>query len=196
MSKGLGDVVGYVDKIRELVQRDRVSSAILGLIALAGEFYPEFFMTLVYLFGFTFTVGKITGVGTQIVNWRGSNRYNEILNDQIETQAQAENKENENYVRTQVVDRKLKAYEKRAIAQTALIKKTIENATSIGAIQEAVGKLDDIEADLDDIHDDVNNPFKSLLMKNERFITENIPNPESMEEPRRFKKINEVIDNE
>ena len=170
----MGDVVGYVDKIREMLQKDRVSGAILGLIALAGEFYPEWFMVLIYTFLYTFTMGKAFALGTHISNWHGSNKYNVVVNDQIETQANAENTENENYVRTQVIDQKLKAFTKRNEIQTVIIRKTIENATSVGAINEAVGKLDELESELEDIHEDVDNPFKSLLVKNEKFLMKNI----------------------
>jgi hypothetical protein len=193
MSKGVGDVFGYIDKIKQMFQKDKYSGAILGLLALSGEFYPEYFMTLLYLFVLTFTIGKAFALFTHIVNWRGSNDYNRIINDQIQIEAEAENREHENHVRSQVINRKINAHERRQRIQTALVKKTIENSVSLGAINTAISDLDGIDDELEEIHQDIDVPFRSLLMMNDKYLLEQIPDAhEVMEEPRRFKKINEV----
>lgn len=197
MSKGMGDVFGYIDKIKQMFQKDKYSGAILGLLALSGEFYPQHFMTLLYLFVMTFTIGKAFALLTHVVNWSGSNEYNRIINEQIISTAESDNREHENYVRSQVINRKIKALEKRSVIQTQLVKTTIKHATSLGEINQAVGELDLITDELEEIQHDIDIPFKSFLLRNDKFLIENIPtSPTMTDESKRFIKLNEVKEDE
>lgn len=190
MSKttGTGSVFMYIEKIKDLVLKDPYSGSTLGLVAVAGQFFPEYFLTCIYLFIFVFIMQRFYGGTIHMLNLRATNMFKErekemeqikeeIKLKQDKLQAEIENTENENHVRTQIMERKMGLMDMRYKLSSEAIKSALRNDQRLDNLDDAFGELDTIENEYDELKQDLDNPFKSLLEKNPEFKKDNIPVP-------------------